>query len=156
MTFPTSAGVAVPCPVCEYDLQGLPLVHRCPECGFAYDRNARGARPVALGASDRLSRFDKVCGVLAAIIAAAFVLMGVFGTFVGTSASFTLPAIVGVLPALVGWGILKSVIVAWRCTQRERAMRLPPRRPAPIYRDPIPRTSDDVDRDVERLGEPPP
>lgn len=25
------------CPVCRYDLRGLPARHQCPECGFAYD-----------------------------------------------------------------------------------------------------------------------
>jgi len=25
------------CPVCKYDLTGLPKNHRCPECGFEYD-----------------------------------------------------------------------------------------------------------------------
>lgn len=25
------------CPVCRYDLTGLPAHHRCPECGFEYD-----------------------------------------------------------------------------------------------------------------------
>ncbi len=25
------------CPVCRYDLRGLPAEHRCPECGMAYD-----------------------------------------------------------------------------------------------------------------------
>jgi hypothetical protein len=25
------------CPVCRYDLTGLPAEHRCPECGFRYD-----------------------------------------------------------------------------------------------------------------------
>lgn len=25
------------CPVCNYDLTGLPKNHRCPECGFEYD-----------------------------------------------------------------------------------------------------------------------
>jgi hypothetical protein len=25
------------CPVCRYDLRGLPQKHRCPECGFEYD-----------------------------------------------------------------------------------------------------------------------
>jgi hypothetical protein len=44
------------CPVCDYDLRGLPCPHRCPECGNAYDertrvwypRHARALIPVAL------------------------------------------------------------------------------------------------------------
>lgn len=26
------------CPICTYDLSGLPQSHTCPECGFEYDR----------------------------------------------------------------------------------------------------------------------
>ena len=29
------------CPVCRYDLRGLPTEHRCPECGMAYDSTMR-------------------------------------------------------------------------------------------------------------------
>jgi hypothetical protein len=29
------------CPVCRYDLTGLPENHRCPECGFEYDETMR-------------------------------------------------------------------------------------------------------------------
>jgi hypothetical protein len=29
------------CPVCNYDLTGLPKNHRCPECGFEYDETTR-------------------------------------------------------------------------------------------------------------------
>jgi hypothetical protein len=43
------------CPVCRYDLTGLPAKHRCPECGFIYDATTRIWRyadpllPAALG-----------------------------------------------------------------------------------------------------------
>ena len=29
------------CPICRYDLTGLPANHRCPECGFEYDETMR-------------------------------------------------------------------------------------------------------------------
>lgn len=29
------------CPVCRYDLTGLPKDHRCPECGFEYEESMR-------------------------------------------------------------------------------------------------------------------
>ncbi len=29
------------CPICRYDLTGLPKNHRCPECGFEYDETMR-------------------------------------------------------------------------------------------------------------------
>jgi hypothetical protein len=33
------------CPVCNYDLRGLPIPHRCPECGSEYDEHTRVWRP---------------------------------------------------------------------------------------------------------------
>lgn len=33
------------CPVCSYDLRGLPVSHRCPECGFPYDKKTASWRP---------------------------------------------------------------------------------------------------------------
>ena len=38
------------------------------------------------------------------------------GLFMGCKAHFTLPPIAGVLPALVGWGIVKPIVVAWRAS----------------------------------------
>jgi|GEM_PF-1650450 len=34
--FPPSGNTL--CPHCDYDLSGLPIEYRCPECDFAYDR----------------------------------------------------------------------------------------------------------------------
>jgi len=34
----------------------------------------------------------------------------------GCKAHFTLPPVAGVLPALVGWGIVKPIVVAWRAS----------------------------------------
>src|SRR5688572_28977923 len=62
----------------------------------------------------RMTIFDKICSLLAAFLGAVFILLGGFGLFMGCNFNFTLSPIFGVLPALVGWGILKSVIVAFR------------------------------------------
>ena len=37
----TSGQPITRCPVCRYDLTGLPKHHRCPECGFEYDETMR-------------------------------------------------------------------------------------------------------------------
>jgi hypothetical protein len=57
---------------------------------------------------------DKFCGVLAFALGAVLLVLGVFGLFVGCNAHFTLPPILGVIPALVGWGIVRAVWIAWR------------------------------------------
>ncbi len=61
-----------------------------------------------------MSTFDKVCAVLAFILAVALVVLGVIGLFTGCRAHFSLPPVLGILPALVGWGIIKPVLVAWK------------------------------------------
>jgi hypothetical protein len=58
--------------------------------------------------------FDKFCAVLAFLLGCVFLGLGVFGLFLGCKAYFTLPAVLGGIPALAGWGIVRSVVVAWR------------------------------------------
>jgi hypothetical protein len=65
-----------------------------------------------------MSGFDKVCAAAAAVLAALLMLLGAIGLFAGCGASFKLPPVIGVLPGLVGWGIIKSVVVAWRVPRR--------------------------------------
>jgi hypothetical protein len=60
-----------------------------------------------------MNAFDKFCAVLAVPLAAALMLLGGLGLFAGCSANFTLPPILGVLPALIGWGILRAVWWGW-------------------------------------------
>ena len=66
--------------------------------------------------------FDKCCAALAAALGVALIVLGVVGLFIGCRAAFQLPPVIGVLPALVGWGIFRSVLIAWRA----------PRGPQPI------------------------
>ena len=61
-----------------------------------------------------MNLFDKICAVLAFIVGAIFLPLGVIGLFTGCNAHFTLPPIFGFLPALLGWGIVKPIIVAWK------------------------------------------
>lgn len=61
-----------------------------------------------------LSAFEKLCAGMAFVLAIALVVLGFIGTFAGCSAHFTLPPILGVIPAFVGWGIIRSVRIAWR------------------------------------------
>lgn len=58
--------------------------------------------------------FDRFCFVLAFVIGCAFLVLGSLGLFLGCKAHFTLPPVLGVVPALVGWGITRAVYLAWR------------------------------------------
>lgn len=61
-----------------------------------------------------MNRFDKICAVIAVLMGLPLLVFGVIGLFAGCSAHFTLPPILGVLPGLAGWGICKSVYIAWK------------------------------------------
>lgn len=60
-----------------------------------------------------MNAFDRFCAVLAGILAVPLLILGVIGVFAGSSAHFSLPPILGVAPAFFGWGILRSVMIAW-------------------------------------------
>ncbi|HKA08579.1 MAG TPA: hypothetical protein VKD71_15075 [Gemmataceae bacterium] len=60
-----------------------------------------------------MNTFDKLCGALAFVLGCVFVVLGVLGLFIGCQANFTLPPIAGVLPAFIGWGIIRAVYLAW-------------------------------------------
>jgi hypothetical protein len=62
----------------------------------------------------RMNGFDKFCAVLAFGLGAVFLLLGTIGLVVGCSAHFTLPPVLGVVPALVGWGIVRAIYLAWK------------------------------------------
>lgn len=60
-----------------------------------------------------MNGFDRFCAVLAGILGAVLLLLGAIGIFFGSAAHFRLPPILGGLPALVGWGIIRTVMLAW-------------------------------------------
>jgi hypothetical protein len=75
------------------------------------------------GPRPSLSGFDRLCAVLAFALGIALLILGLLGIFFGCNAHFTLPPVLGALPALVGWGILKSVYVAWRARRSAPPMQ---------------------------------
>jgi hypothetical protein len=60
-----------------------------------------------------MNLFDKICAVLAFLLGIVLMILGILGTFTGCNAHFTLPPVLGALPALVGWGIIRSILLAW-------------------------------------------
>lgn len=66
--------------------------------------------------------FDKICAVLAFILGIILILLGAVGLFTGCKANFSLPPILGVIPALVGWGIIKAILVAWRSPRKKMVL----------------------------------
>lgn len=61
-----------------------------------------------------MTTFDKACAVAAFAVGVVFLILGTLGLFFGSSAHFTLPPLLGALPAVVGWGIVKPIVVAWK------------------------------------------
>ncbi len=64
-----------------------------------------------------MNLFDKICAILTVPIGAAFIVIGAIGFFMGSSAHFTLPPIVGVLPFFLGWSMFVTLIRFWRATE---------------------------------------
>lgn len=64
-----------------------------------------------------MSGFDRFCAVLAGGLGAILMLMGLFGLFAGIKAHFSLPPVLGLLPAFVGWGVIRSIMLAWNVSQ---------------------------------------
>jgi hypothetical protein len=61
-----------------------------------------------------MNAFDKLCGAAAFVLGLVFLVLGAIGLFAGCRANFTLPPVAGVIPAFVGWGIVRAVYLAWR------------------------------------------
>jgi hypothetical protein len=77
-----------------------------------------------------MNGFDRFCAVLAGLLAAALLILGVIGLFAGSSAHFSLPPVLGVAPAFVGWGILRSIMLAWNVDPKGSQTTLPPSSPS--------------------------
>jgi hypothetical protein len=93
-----------------------------------------------------MNGFDRFCAVLAGLLAA--VLMGVMGLFAGIKAHFSLPPVLGAAPALAGWGIIRSIMLAWNVDSKGSQPTLPPSSPSgspPVFSDWA--SGDDNDRD---------
>ena len=76
MTDPQSmtVGLIAICPLCDYDLKGLPTEHKCPECGYEYD-DATIVLPCWTGKGKRTSWRQRlllvvvvICGILALLL----------------------------------------------------------------------------------------
>jgi hypothetical protein len=82
-----------------------------------------------------MNLFDKFCAALAFVLGILLLVLGCIGLFAGCRANFSLPPVLGVVPGLVGWGILRAVFVAWKYGLRP-AHPLRPAEPGSI--DPLP------------------
>jgi uncharacterized membrane protein YfcA len=60
-----------------------------------------------------MSTFDKVCACVAIPIGFVFMFLGVIGVFLGSSAHFTLPPILGGIPFFLGWAMSITLIRFW-------------------------------------------
>jgi hypothetical protein len=60
-----------------------------------------------------MNPFDKICAAAAFLLGILLLLLGAVGLFTGCKANFTLPPVLGVIPAFVGWGIVRAVYFAW-------------------------------------------
>lgn len=58
--------------------------------------------------------FDKICACMAFVLGIVLIILGIMGAFLGCNANFLLPPIYGAIPAIIGWGVVKPIIVAWK------------------------------------------
>jgi len=66
-----------------------------------------------------MTRFDKLCALLSIPIGIFFLILGLWGLFAGSNASFDLPPIVGVLPFFLGWTMCVTTIRFWRKSRQD-------------------------------------
>ena len=66
-----------------------------------------------------MTTFDKICAALSIAVGAVFMVLGVIGLFVGASAHFTLPPVLGGLPFFLGWGMCIPMVKYWKMSGRD-------------------------------------
>lgn len=76
-----------------------------------------------------MNAFDKLCAVGAFLLGLVFLVLGVLGLFAGCRAHFTLPPVLGVLPAFVGWGMVRAIWIAWQSRPEPECYPPTPRLP---------------------------
>lgn len=79
-----------------------------------YEPSTESGGAIQITPKTRATKLDKFCFVFSFALGIPLLILGIFGLFGGCSAHFTLPPVLGVLPAIVGWGILRAVWVAWK------------------------------------------
>jgi hypothetical protein len=73
--------------------------------------------------------------VFAFLLGAILMALGVLGLFEGCNAHFALPPVLGVVPAFIGWGIVRPIIYAWRHSGNDY---VDAPRPLPSVHSPLP------------------
>jgi hypothetical protein len=81
-----------------------------------------------------MNAFDKFCAIFSFLLGLVLLGLGAVGLFLGCSAHFTLPPVLGILPAFVGWGIVRAVYFGWN-RPRPSQWRPPPFEPPEIDPD---------------------
>ena len=82
-----------------------------------------------------MNLFDKFCAAFSFLLGILLILLGVVGVFEGCHANFSLPPVLGVAPAFIGWGIVRPILIAWK--RSADLPLLPARLSAPVG-SPIP------------------
>ena len=107
---PSEAGLLSQCPACVYSLVGLEVQHRCPECGFEFDRRWRVFGGPIL-AADR-GRFLRSNILWMALVGPMFVTVSTVGLYQQIWAILLLPLFVSaVLFAIFSWPPRKFIVV---------------------------------------------
>ena len=83
-----------------------------------------------------MSVFDKICAVIAFGLGIVLLILGFIGLFLGCKANFSLPPVLGVLPAFAGWGIIRSIMLAWNSGSRRTGE--PRQHDRPTFPDDLP------------------